>query len=84
MLSWISTKQGFFHSQSVYIPVTIFVKFLVILFSSFDSSVGLQMTSEDSVISVRSDCSSSVTKFGQMRDTHTSVFCSLIYLTRSF
>ncbi|CAG04090.1 unnamed protein product, partial [Tetraodon nigroviridis] len=32
---------------------------------SFDGSVGLQMTSENSVISIRSNCSSSVTKFAQ-------------------
>lgn len=41
------------------------------------------MTSENSVISIRSNCSSSVTKFGKMGNTH---LCSkiLIYLTRSF
>ncbi|TNM86884.1 hypothetical protein fugu_007114 [Takifugu bimaculatus] len=33
---------------------------------SFDSSVGLQMTSESSVTSVRCDCASSVTKFAQL------------------
>ncbi|MEQ2267659.1 hypothetical protein XENORESO_008821 [Xenotaenia resolanae] len=33
---------------------------------SFDSAVGLQMSSEHSVTSVRSDCPSSVTKFAQI------------------
>ncbi|XP_027893487.1 meiotic recombination protein SPO11 isoform X2 [Xiphophorus couchianus] len=33
---------------------------------SFDSAVGLQMSSEHSVTSIRSDCSSSVTKFAQI------------------
>lgn len=37
---------------------------------SFDNAVGLQMTSGSSVTTVRSNCSSSVTKFGEKKDTH--------------
>lgn len=56
----------------------LFVNFHVFFFSfitsnlSFDSAIGLQMSSGSSVVTVRSDCASSVTKFGEKM--HTPLF----------